>query len=202
MRAGVIAAACSLAFLACKTQDRPVQQRSGTVAATAPVDSFLVTAQAIGLLHLCVPLDSVTYYFPGALDTTIVGEDNETTWPAKHAAIASGGTILFESSWVDHSHLWSVAIRSGDYHTRHGASPGLTIGEVRARGLTTRLTFGEGVPIVELGEDSVWAEIDSVSLRPGVVPGAGASETNYFVPDVARVVTPQAGGDCRQPTAT
>jgi len=131
----------SAAASSAATSQIPVRQL------TIPPDSLLVTPTSFGPLLLCQPLDAARTLFPTARDTVASGESDDQ-WPSLVVTSTAGHTTLFESSWIDHNHVWRVSTTDPRYASRRGYRVGTPIAALRARGDVLRLTDPEGILVL------------------------------------------------------
>lgn len=128
-------------------------------------ESLEISAGGLGLVSACDPLERVDSLFPDARDTTLVGEDGETMWPAKFVPVAPHEWLFFESSWADTSTVSRWSTNSVAYKTPRGYSVGMTVQALRQRAESIRLHFPEGHLVAEIIAEDVAFVIDSAATR-------------------------------------
>ena len=152
-----------------------------------------VSPDGIGQLRFCEPLSRVNALWPNVRDTTIASEGAE--WPAKVVQLDKG-TILFESSWIDHEYVWRASTDAPSARTSSGYAVGLTVGDLLDRGVHTTVDLPEGYLIVNLPSEGVSVSIDSASARQF---HASNGSTTAALPRTGQVVRLHAHGpNCSQ----
>ena len=119
-----------------------------------------ITVQGLAGVHLCDSLVTISRLYPTARDTSLRGEDGQTSWPGKVVTSSDGSRLLFEASWIDHRRVWRLSTTSSAYRTRSGLRVGSTVADVARTGQRLRLEFPEGVLVIALRSDSVAFEVD------------------------------------------
>ncbi len=130
--------------------------------AAVPQQPDLITSRTIGGLHMCESLRRVNALFPGARDTLVTGE-GDTGWPSKIVSLGNAEWALFESSWIDTTHLWRATTNSPRYRTAHGVRVGMSIDDLLQRQERMEFSYPEGYVVATLARDSVSFLVDDHS---------------------------------------
>src|SRR5712692_6887715 len=107
-----------------------VAVRTSAVAAQA---SFVLDSDALGSLHACDLLATINRAFPQARDTVIHGE-GDSRWPAKIVHFDRDTWVIFEGSWADTTHLWTIRTNNPRFHTHRGYHVGMRVGDLINKG--------------------------------------------------------------------
>jgi hypothetical protein len=130
--------------------------------AAVPQQAGQITARSIGGLQMCERLRRVNELFPAARDTLVMGE-GDTGWPSKIVSVDETGWVLFESSWVDTTHVWRATTNSRRYQTPHGVRVGMSIGDLLRQKESMEFSYPEGYVVGTLVRDSVSFLVDDHS---------------------------------------
>lgn len=172
--------------------------------AAPAVAPLTLTAHGLGPVPFCVSLDSIdpalgAFAVGKSRDTTFVGEDS-SHWPGRAATLASGGTVAFESSWLDTVRVWRISTDAPSVRTAHGASVGTAIEQLAAASGPVGLQLLEGQPVLSLAGDSVGALVDTAAER-ALVDARERGGRAPVVPPGARLRSLVAAGHCRVPAS-
>jgi hypothetical protein len=77
--------------------------------------------------------------------------------------LGADGSILFESSWADTSHLWRISTNSPRFESRSGLRVGSRVDKLLARGDSLEAEYAEGRLALYLPRDTVGFLIDDSS---------------------------------------
>ncbi|SRR6266446_9510453 len=146
--------------VSCSSRDRTTRSAvrdTSTAAITPPPQP--VSGSALAGVHLCDALAQIVSLFPSARDTIVRGE-GDSKWPSKVLQVGADGSILFESSWVDTSHVWRISTNSPRFESRSGLRVGSRVDKLLARGDSLEAEYAEGRLALYLPRDSVGFLID------------------------------------------
>ena len=157
---------------------------------------FVLDSNALGPIHACDLLSTVNRVFPQARDTVVHGED-DSRWSAKIVHFDRADWVIFESSWIDTTHVWTIRTNSTRFHTRRGYAVGARIGDLIAKREHFTAELAEGQLGLTLVSENVGVGIDpqAAAKFPFDWP-AGADATERLDAD-ARITVLAAGRDCR-----
>jgi hypothetical protein len=167
----------------------------GVGCAAAQGDST-ITPNGIGGLRLCQALSSVRGLFPAARDTVISSE--EAQWPAKVVPLARGKRILFESSWIDTTHVWRISTNSPGYKTARGYHVGMSLGDLRDRGEKLHFDYEEGYIVVTLSSEQIAFTPDDSTAKAFLNRSPTAFDSLESLPHSARIKEFIVSGDCHR----
>jgi len=131
-------------------------------AASAAQQVDEITSRGLGGVHFCDPLRRVNDLFPTARDTVMTGEGG-TRWHSKVVSLSNAEWIIFESSWVDTTHVWRVTTTGSKYHTPGGVRMGMSLEEVLRQEQKLEFSYPEGYVVITLVPDSVSFFVDDHS---------------------------------------
>jgi len=127
--------------------------------AQTPILDF--SDSGIGPLRFCDPLVRVDSLWPATRDTTL--ESEGITWPAKVVSVAGGGTLLVESSWMDHAHVWRASTDAASARSVGGLRVGMKGQEILDLGFELTVKYAEGYPYLKVANRGIALEVDSAS---------------------------------------
>ncbi len=172
---------------------------AGVISAATAQHADQITARGIGALRLCEALRRVNGLFPVARDTIIAGE-GDSRWPSKVVSLGSSEWMIFESSWIDTTHVWRIATNSPRYQTLHGARVGMSINDLLRHGDALEFSYPEGYVVITLHQDSVSFLVDDHSAAEFWTHfdfKADSVDALRIMSHDARVKELITGGDCR-----
>ena len=155
-----------------------------------------ISARGIDGIVLCQPLSTIPRKFPLARDTIIESEGSQ--WPAKVLRLSDGGEVLFESSWVDTTHVWVISTTSPMHRTAHGYRVGMSLGDLRAKGEQLRFNYAEGYIVITLIADQVEFSPDDGTAAAFLNRSPTAYDSLDALPSTARIKELHVSRDCRR----
>jgi hypothetical protein len=123
-----------------------------------------ITPASFAGVRLCDSLKSVRKQFAQAQDTLIVGEA-ESDWPGVVVHLGDHEWILFETSWLDRTHIWRITTNSSRYRTRRGYRVGTSVDELVRRGEKLNFDYPEGYLAIDIVSEDVGFQVDDSSAR-------------------------------------
>src|SRR5258708_3402508 len=166
--------------------------RGNTAAAQA---SFVLDSNALGSLRACELLSTINRTFPEARDTMIHGEGG-SQWPAKIAYLDRHSYVIFESSWTDTTHLWTIRTNSPRFRTRRGYHVGMRVGDLinKVEHFTAELAEGQlGLTLVS---ENIGVGIDARARAKFPVDWPAGNDATAVLDTNARITIIAAGGSC------
>jgi len=156
---------------------------------------FIISASGVGGVRLCQPLSVVRDRFPTARDTVIQSESLEK-WPAKIVHLTKGENVLFESSWIDTTHIWRASTNSLRYRTKRGYRVGTTLGVLHQRHERLRFSYAEGDIVITLVSENVDFMPDDSTARLFLHRSPTAFDSLDQLPPSTRIQEFVVNGDC------
>jgi hypothetical protein len=123
---------------------------------------WTLTGDGFGHLAICTSLDAVDSAFRSARDTVLQSEGAQ--WPAKIVRLGTG-MVLFESSWLDRTRVWTITATSPDVRTSRGYHVGMPLSALKAAGESLAVKVPEGRLLLVLMRDRIALTIDSSSEK-------------------------------------
>jgi len=155
----------------------------------------IISPRGIGPLQLCENLSRVTAFFPPARDTVMSG-DGDSHWPSKIAHLLDGTRIIFESSWVDSSHVWRINTNSRAYHTPRGYAVGTLVSALVEKGEKLQFDYPEGFLVITAGDSVPFLVDDATAIAFFRHPDYQRTPLRALDPK-ARITEVFVNGDCR-----
>ena len=158
----------------------------------------VITGTAIGGIHVCQPLDSVTALYREAADTMLFGGASETRWPGKVVELQQKGLLFAEASWVDRTRVWRVTTTSAAFATADGLRVGSTVADVLAARERLAFRFPQGSLIARLSPSGIFVVFDSASAARFYAAYPGQGNPLRFLERTARITQIYVAGGCRR----
>lgn len=154
---------------------------------------LVMSHNGLGPLRLCASFRAVDSAFSGK-DT--VFESEEERWRGKVARYG-GGTLTFESSWVDSTRVWRITASSPDVLTERGYHVGMTVRDLLAAKESLTVEMPEGIVFLLLESEGIGLALDTASQAQFVrrVDPGSASRIQIMSPD-ARIIEMTTSADC------
>jgi len=122
----------------------------------------------------------------------------EAQWPAKVVPLARGKRILFESSWIDTTHVWRISTNSPGYKTARGYHVGMSLGDLRDRGEKLHFDYEEGYIVVTLSSEQIAFTPDDSTAKAFLNRSPTAFDSLESLPHSARIKEFIVSGDCHR----
>jgi hypothetical protein len=131
-----------LSILSCDQADKKTQEPSEVLVLNPDVDSTQNAnfVDTVSYELLCKSIDTLNSIFAVVKDTVFESEGVE--WPGKVVTHPDGAWTLFETSWTDSMHIWSVTTTSKSLRFSSPYQIGDKIAKIQKDGFT--FTFNEG----------------------------------------------------------
>ncbi len=163
--------------------------------AAAAQASLVLDSNALGSLHACDRLSTINRAFPQARDTVIHGE-GDSRWPAKMAHLDHDTWVIFESSWADTTHLWTIRTNSLRFRTRRGYRVGMKVGDLIKKGEHFTAELAEGQLGLTLVSENIGVGIDASAEAKFPYDWPAGKDATAILDPNARITILAAGGSC------
>ena len=129
-------------IVSCNYADNKTSESSKLLVQNSDVDSTQIThfVDTVSYELLCKPIDTLYTLFTAIKDTVFESEGVE--WPVKVVTHPDGTWTLFETSWTDSTHIWSVTTTSPSLRFNSPYQVGDNIAKIQKDGYP--FTFNEG----------------------------------------------------------